>query len=118
MSHGDVSAPKPRVTVYYTIRVVYNNAEDARARGRSSPQWVTQGSSGRWDCYSREAKRFKELAEAKRVATYLTKKTLNGVGSWSWNYDARFEVIKVVVEKKVELEWPLTLLEKLAKEAV
>jgi hypothetical protein len=118
MSRGDVPAPKPKVTVYYTIRVVYNDIEDARVRGRSSTQWVTQGYTGRYDCYSREAKRFKELAEAKRVATYLAKKTLNGVGSWDWNYDAKFEVVKVVVEKKVELEWPLTLLEKLAKEAV
>jgi hypothetical protein len=106
MSHfvDDVKPPKVRSWVYWTIRCSHPTAPHKY-------EWVCQRHNGRWTRRGHEAGKFTDPKEAQRVAKYLTSR----VGAWNEWQGYQFEVLKVIVDKKLELEWPLTLLDKLVK---
>lgn len=108
MYPSSVKAPrKDRIWVYWVIRAT--SKED-----HENIRWVAQAFSGRYRLYTDEAKRFKDLAEAERVAKYLQKRG-DAASKWHEHAGVRYEVLKVYVEKKTTKEWPLDVLEKLAK---
>lgn len=103
----NVKAPSTdrKVWCYWAIRAI--DKEDP-----TEVCWVEQRYSGRYQLASNCAQ-FKEQADAIRVAKYLTKRAQNQF-HYPWK-DYTYEVVKVVHERNVQLEWPLTILEKLAK---
>jgi hypothetical protein len=96
-----VQTPVARTWVYWIVRCTRPDRSEA---------WVSQNMTGRYD-RGLHATRFTEFAEARRVAQYITKKTSTHYHWREW----KIEVMKVVTDRKVSLEWPLSLLEKLAK---
>lgn len=102
--------PEPRSWSYWIIRCV------VRADGNPLSPWITYVRSlpnGRWNRNAWFAKKFYKLSRAVQVAKYLTKR--QGVrGQIEWR-GGEIEVVKITVERKHSKEWPLNVLDKLAR---
>lgn len=105
-----VTKPEPRAWVYWIIQCV----SDAEHGGPDRITYVRHIDNRTWNRNGLYAKKFPRLEWAMKVAKYLTKRQKHIYGRLDWG-GCKIEVVKIIVERKHALEWPLTVLDKLAK---
>jgi hypothetical protein len=102
---GYVSRPEPRAWVYWIIRC-------SSADGRIS--YLRKLPNGRYNRNGVYATKFSDRNKAIQVANYVIKRQKNVYGAVDWG-DCKIEVVKAILERKHALEWPLGVLDKIAK---
>ncbi len=108
--NATVKQPEPRLWVYWIIRC---QAETERGHHQKIT-YARRLTNGRWDRNPWHAKKFKHQDQAVRVAKYLIKRQTAFYGQSEWG-GCKIEVVKVILERKHSLEFPLGVLEKIAK---
>ena len=103
----NAKAPRTDRKVWFYWAIKATDKEDPR-----DICWVEQRYSGRYQL-SGDCAKFQSQEEAIRVAKYLTMKGLNQY-AYPWK-DYTYQAVKIAHERRIEVEWPLTILEKLAK---
>jgi hypothetical protein len=106
MSWPQVGRPEAKTWVYWIIR--------CRVGGNECITYARQMPNGHWNNNGVFAKKFTDRAKAIKIAAYLTKRQKTVSGQLDWGRRT-IEVIKCTVERKHSVEWPLGLLERIAK---